>query len=88
LCSEINKFIHSIWNREELPQKWKELSTAFKILSNILLLRLTPYVSEVIGDHHVGSVVIDLLRIRFSTFGRYKKKWEHNVTVHQLFPWG
>jgi hypothetical protein len=26
------------------------LSTAYKILSNILLARLTPYVNEVIGD--------------------------------------
>jgi hypothetical protein len=24
LCSEIHRLIHSIWNREELPQKWKE----------------------------------------------------------------
>jgi hypothetical protein len=31
----------------------------------------------------VGSVVTDLLRITFSTFGRYK--WEYNGTVHQLF---
>jgi hypothetical protein len=34
----------------------------------------------------VGSVVIDLLLIRFSTFTRYyRKKWEYNGTVHQLF---
>jgi hypothetical protein len=34
----------------------------------------------------VGSVVIDLLWIRFSTFGSYyRKKWEYNDTVHQLF---
>jgi hypothetical protein len=26
------------------------LSTAYKILSNILLARLTPYVNEIIGD--------------------------------------
>jgi hypothetical protein len=24
LCSEIHKLIFSIWNKEELPQKWKE----------------------------------------------------------------
>jgi hypothetical protein len=24
LCSEIHKFICSIWNKEELPQQWKE----------------------------------------------------------------
>jgi hypothetical protein len=27
------------------------LSTAYKLLSNILLARLTPYVNEIIGDH-------------------------------------
>jgi hypothetical protein len=74
LCSEIHKLICSTWNKEELPQQWKEsiiipihekvdktdcnnyqgislLSTAYKILSDILLARLTPYVNEVIGDH-------------------------------------
>jgi hypothetical protein len=24
LCSEINKLVCSIWNKEELPQQWKE----------------------------------------------------------------
>jgi hypothetical protein len=69
--------ICSIWNKEELPQQWKEsiivpiykkeektdcsnyqgislLSTAYKILSNILLARLTLYVSEIIEDHQCG----------------------------------
>jgi hypothetical protein len=68
LYSEIHKLICCIWNKEELPQQWKEsviilihkkgdktdcnnyrgislLSTAYKILSNILLTRLTPYVN-------------------------------------------
>jgi hypothetical protein len=67
-----------MWNKEELPQQWKEsvtmpiyikgdktdynnnykeislFSTAYKILSNILLARLTPYVNEIIGDHQCG----------------------------------
>jgi hypothetical protein len=30
------------------------LSTAYKILSNILLARLTPYVNEVIGNYQCG----------------------------------
>jgi hypothetical protein len=75
--SEIHKLIISIWNEEELPDKWKEtvivpiykkgdktdcsdyqgislLSTTYKIQSNILLSRLTPYAEEIIGDHHCG----------------------------------
>jgi len=30
------------------------LSTIYKILSNILLSRLTPYAEEIIGDHQGG----------------------------------
>jgi hypothetical protein len=64
--SEIHKLINSIWNKEELPEEWKEsiiipiykkgyktacgkyrgitlLPATYKILSNILLSRLTPY---------------------------------------------
>jgi hypothetical protein len=73
----VHKLICSIWNKEELPQQWKEsiivpiykkgdktdcniyqgislLSTAYKILSNILLARTTPYVNEVTGDYQCG----------------------------------
>jgi hypothetical protein len=24
ICSEINKLINSVWNKEELPEEWKE----------------------------------------------------------------
>jgi hypothetical protein len=109
LRSEIHKLICSIWNKEELPQQWKESiivqihkkgdktdcnnyrgislsSTAHKILSNILLARLTPYVSEVIEDHQCGfrrnrSTTDQIFYIR-QILG---KKWEYNGTVHQLF---
>ena len=63
-CSEIHKLIISIWNKEELPEQWKEsvivsvynkddktdcsvcrgisrMSATYKMLSNILLSRLT-----------------------------------------------
>jgi hypothetical protein len=76
---EIHKLINSIWNKEELPEQWKEsiivpiykkgdltdcsnyrrislLSTTYKILSNILLLRLTPYAEEIIGEHQCGFI--------------------------------
>jgi hypothetical protein len=94
LCSKVHDLICSIWNKEELPQQWKEsiilpmhkngdktdcdnyqgislLSTAYKILSNILLARLTACVSEIIGIIGMGSTIIELLQIRSSTFARY-----------------
>jgi hypothetical protein len=67
LLSAIHKLINSIWNKEELPDQWKEsiivtvhkkgdktdcnnyrgislLSTPYKILLNILISRLNPYI--------------------------------------------
>jgi hypothetical protein len=62
------------------------LSTAYKILSNILLSRLTPCVNEIIGDHQCGfrrnrsatDQIFYILQI-------LEKKWEYNGMVHQLF---
>ena len=77
ICCVIHKLIISIWNKEELPEEWKEsfivpvykkgdktdcsiyrdisLSpTMYKILSNILLSRLTPYAEEITGDNQCG----------------------------------
>jgi hypothetical protein len=74
LLSVIHKLINSVWNKEELPDQWKEsiivtihkkgdktdcnnyrgislLSTSYKILANIFLSRLNPYIDEIIGDH-------------------------------------
>jgi len=71
---EIHKLIIFIWNKEELPEEWKEsiiltiykkgdkmdfitykgisiLPTTYKMLSKLLLSRLTPYVEEMIGEH-------------------------------------
>jgi hypothetical protein len=109
LRSEIHILINCIWNKEELPEQWKEsiivsiykkgdkadctnyqglslLPTSYKILYNILLSRLTPYVDEIIGDHQCG------LRRNQSTTDQIfcirqilEKKWEYNGTVHQLF---
>jgi hypothetical protein len=62
------------------------LSTAYKILSNILLARLTRYVNEVIGDHQCGfchnrSTLDQIFYIQHIL----EKKWEYNGMVHQLF---
>jgi hypothetical protein len=77
LLSTIHKLMNSLWNKEELPDQWKEyiivpihkkgdktdsnnyrgislLSTSYKILANILLSRLVPYIDEIIGDHQCG----------------------------------
>ena len=60
--------------------------TTYKVLSNILLARLTPYAEEVIGDHQCG------FRHNRSTTDRIfcirqilEKKWEYNEAVQQLF---
>ena len=102
----IHKLIISTWNKEELPEEWKEsiiipiykktdcnnywgislLPTTYKILSNILLLRLIPYEEEVTGDHQCGfrrnrSTTDHIFCIRQIL----EKKWEYNEAVPQLF---
>jgi hypothetical protein len=62
------------------------LSTAYKILYNILLARLTLYVNEIIGDYQCGfrrnrSTTDQIFYIRQIL----EKKWECNGTMHQLF---
>jgi hypothetical protein len=57
-----------------------------KILSNILLSRLSPYVDEIIGDNRCGfrrkrSTTDQIFWIRQIL----EKKWEYNEMVHQLF---
>jgi hypothetical protein len=109
ICCEIHKLIICIWNKEELPDQWKEsiivpiykkgdktdcsnyrgislLSTTYKILSNILLSRLTRCAEETIGDHQCGfrrnrSTTDHIFCIRQIL----EKKWEYKEAVHQLF---
>jgi sorting nexin-29 len=62
------------------------LSTSYKILSYILLARLTQYANEIIGNHQCGfwcnrSMTNQTFYIR----QMLQKKWEYNGTVHQLF---
>ncbi|PSN38555.1 hypothetical protein C0J52_14819 [Blattella germanica] len=62
------------------------LSTSYKILKNILVSRLTPFIDEIIGDHQCAfrrnRSTIDLI---FSIRQILEKKWEYNGTVHQLY---
>jgi hypothetical protein len=110
LLSAIHKLIHSVWNKEELPDRWKKsiivpahkksdktdsndyhwislLSTSYKILSNILLSRLSPYIDEIVGNHQCGfsnnrSTTLQIF-CNHQILG--KRKWEYNETVHQIF---
>jgi hypothetical protein len=50
------------------------LLTSYKIFSNILLSRLSPYVDEIIGDHQCGFRRTDQLLIRPLAFVRYWRK--------------
>jgi len=62
------------------------LPTTYKILSNILLSRLTPYAEEIIWDHQCG-----FRRSRSNTNHMFcirqifEKKLEYSEAVHQLF---
>jgi hypothetical protein len=76
LVSVTHKLVTLIWNKEDMPDQWKEsiivpihktgdktdcnnyrgismLSTSNKILSNILLSRLSPYIYEIIWGSSV-----------------------------------
>jgi hypothetical protein len=62
------------------------LSAAHKILSNILLARLTPYFNEIINDHQCGfclnrSTTDQIFYIQQIL----ERKWEYNGMVHHLF---
>jgi hypothetical protein len=62
------------------------LSTSYRILSNILLARLTPYAEEIIGDHKCGfrrnRSTTDQI---FYIWQILEKKREYNGTVHKQF---
>ena len=58
------------------------MPNTYKILSNILLSRLTPYAKAIIKDHQCG------FRRNKSTIDHIfciQKKWEYNEEVHQVF---
>ena len=92
--SEIHKLIISIWNKEKLPEEWKEsiivpiykkgdktdcsnyrgislLPTTNKILSNILLSRLTHMQRKSLGIINVDFDAKGQLLIIYSAFVKY-----------------
>jgi hypothetical protein len=60
------------------------LSTSYKIISNILLSRLSPYIDSVIGDYQCGirsnRLTADQI---FCIHKILKRKWGYNETVLQ-----
>jgi len=69
-------------NYRELPNQ----KTTYKILSNILLSRLTPYAEEIIGDYQCGFQRNRSNADHILCIGQiFEKKWEYNETVHHLF---
>jgi hypothetical protein len=55
------------------------LSNSYKIVSNILLSRLSPYIDEIIRDHQCGFRLTDQI---FCISQILEKKWKYNETVH------
>jgi hypothetical protein len=105
LCSEIRKLTRFIWNKEELPQQWKEsttvpiyknedktgchnyraislLSTAYNIMSNILLARLTPYIisMKLLGIISTGCSNRSIANQIFYILQILQKQLEYNGT--------
>jgi hypothetical protein len=63
-----------------------QLSTSNKILLNILLSRLGPYINEITGDHQCGFQCNRSITDQISCIHHIlEKKWEYSETVHQLF---
>jgi len=62
------------------------LPTKYKILSNILLSKLTPYADKIIGNITVDFEATGQLLILCPAFIKYlRKNGEYNKAVHQLF---
>jgi hypothetical protein len=73
-------------NRNIIINSVSLLSTSSKILFNILLSRLSPYIDEIFGDHPCEFRRNRSTTDQISCIRRIlEKKWEYNETIHQLF---
>jgi hypothetical protein len=52
LCSEIHKLIHSIWNKEELPQQWEDL-LLYQFIKRVI--RLTVIIIKESPSHQLPT---------------------------------
>jgi hypothetical protein len=79
-------FIRKVIKQTSNYAAYHSLSTTYKVLSNILPSKLTPYAEEIIGDHQCGfSCNRSTIGHIFCVSLTHEKKWEQNKTVHQLF---
>jgi hypothetical protein len=109
LRSEIHKLINSIWNKEELPNQWKEfisepfyekgdktdcsnyrgislLSTSYKKCIQYSSLKVKSIYSEITGDRQCSFRRNRSTTAQTFVFIRHwRKKFEYNETVQQLF---
>jgi hypothetical protein len=60
--------------------------TTYKMLANILFVKLVPYAKEIIGEYQGGSRRgISSVDQIFTVRQILEKYWEQNTDVHQLF---
>jgi hypothetical protein len=59
-----------------ITEEYHSYKTTNKILSNILLSRLTPYVDKISQDHQCGGLWLNQLLIRYSAFITY---WRNKI---------
>jgi len=62
LCSEIHKLIKSVWNKEELPQQWKE-SIIIPIYKRVIKLTVV-----IIEDNHCYQLHTEFYPVFFSQY--------------------
>jgi hypothetical protein len=79
--------INSVWNKEELPDQWKE-SMGYhccQLHNQVFFSKFQVYVQmKFLGFISVGFHVTDQLLIRFTAFIRYWRKNWSTMKLHQL----
>jgi hypothetical protein len=80
LHSQIHKLINSIWNKEDLPQQWKEsiIVPIHKKGDNRLSHGKLHMQMKLLGTISVDFHIIHQLLIRYSAFIRY---WRKNGSI-------
>jgi hypothetical protein len=88
ICIQVPRPIHKKGDKTDCNnyRRFSLLSTAYKILSNILLATLSTYVNEITWYHQCGFYRnISTTDQIFYNRQILEKKWEYNGTAHQLF---